>query len=132
MNSHYACPPASRLAKELNLPMDIAMQLRALIKGRLNPADFETVSTWIKRCHHEPAHIEQVLCAANEIMEGFGIEVIRSSKVWREFWCDARYVYINAGDVYAPTLVFNTLAQTFTIACMADLADRMATAGELT
>jgi len=132
MKTHYACPQASRLARELNLSMDTAVQLRALIKGRLNPADFETVSTWIRQCHNEPAHIEQILCAANEIMEGFGIEAIRSSKTWQQFWCDVRFVYINAGDVYAPTLVFNTLAQTFTIACMADLADRLATAGELT
>ncbi len=132
MNTHYSCPPASRLAKELDLPIDTAVQLRAVIKGRINPADFETVRTWIKQCFHEPAHIEQVLCAANEIMDGFGIEVIRSSKSWQTYWCDARYVYINAGDVYASTLVFNTLAQTFTIACMADLADRLATAGELT
>ncbi len=131
MKTHYACPPASRLAAELDLTMDAAMQLRAVIKGRIDPATFETVRTWIGQCHHEPAHIEQVLCAANEIMKGFGIEVIRSSKTWQQFWCDARYVYINAGDVYVPTLVFNTLSQTFSIACMADLADRLATAGEL-
>lgn len=111
--------------------MDTAMQLRAVIKGRIHPATFETVRTWIKQCHHEPAHIEQVLCAANYIMEASGIEVIRSNKNWQQFWCDMRFVYINAGDVYAPTLVFNTLAHTFSIACMADLANRLATTGEL-
>lgn len=132
MKTHFACPPASRLAKELGLSLDTAMQLRALIKGRIDPATFETVRTWIGQCHHEPAIIEQMLCAANEIMDGFGIEVIRSSKTWQQFWCDVRFVYINAGDVYVPTLVFNTVAQSFSINCMADLADRLTTTGELT
>jgi hypothetical protein len=132
MNTNYACPPASRLAAELNVSMDTAVQLRALIKGRIDPATFETVRTWIGQCHNEPAHIEKVLCAANELIDGFGIEVIRSSKIWSHYWCDTRFVYINAGDVYAPTLVFNTVAQTFCISCMADLADRFATANDLT
>jgi len=34
MKTQYACPPASRLARDLNLDQDTARRLRALIKHK--------------------------------------------------------------------------------------------------
>jgi len=131
MKTHFSSHPASRLAKNLNIPMKTALQLQSLIKGRLDPAQFDSVRSWLKDCHHEPARIEQILVAANDLLDGFGIEVIRSTKVWDRFWCDARFVFINMDDVYAPTLMFNTASQSFIVSPMADIADRLASSGEL-
>lgn len=132
MKTQYACPPASRLARELNLPAEAAHQLRSLIKHKLDPAQFESVRKWVASCYNEPALIEQIICAANELMEGFGRETIRSTKNWDSFWCDAKFVYINMGDMYVPTLIFNTVSKSFSVAYMADVVDRLATANELT
>jgi len=131
MNAHYSCPPVSRLARELNMPIDTATKLRALVKGRLAPSTFDSVRKWISTCHSEPVHIEQILTAANELLDVYGSEVIRSTKSWDSFWCDARFAYINMGDVYAPTLMFNTVSKSFSVACIGDVVDRLATANEL-
>jgi len=132
MTTQYACPPASRLARDLNLAKDTARRLRALIKHKLDPTQFDSVRSWLKACHHEPARIEQILFAANELLDGYGVEVIRSTKTCDRFWQDTRFAFINLGDVYTPTLFFNTASHAFSIACMADIADRLASVGELT
>jgi|GEM_PF-2141024 len=131
MNAHYSCPPVSRLARELNMPIDTATKLRALVKGCLAPSTFDSVRKWVASCHNEPALIEQIICASNELMEGFGRETIRSTKNWDSFWCDAKFVYINMGDMYVPTLIFNTISQSFSVASISDVVDRLASANEL-
>lgn len=50
--------------------------------------------------------IDDALEAANDILEGHGVEAIRGE--WQNgYWCDIRALYINMGDTYAATLIYD-------------------------
>ena len=47
------------------------------------------------------------LKAANAILEAYGIETIRSEDVWDSYFGDAVAEYVNMGDTYIPTIIYD-------------------------
>ena len=74
-------------------------------------------SRWINRCLHEPQRLNKILYAIDEILEGHGVECIRKDgKVALE--------YINMGDTYIPTIVFNHQTWTFRCCSWGDIVEK--------
>ncbi|MGK2884364.1 MAG: hypothetical protein ACSLE8_06245 [Rhodococcus sp. (in: high G+C Gram-positive bacteria)] len=63
---------------------------------------FPSVAQWIALCWHRPSDIELKMAAIDEILEGHGVEAVFGDDVE---WPDM--VYVNMGDTYADTVVYD-------------------------
>lgn len=120
----YRIAPANKIAEVLRIEPDKAKQVRALIGGELNPEDFKSVQKWVNQCHNPPEHIEKLLLALNEVIGGFGVEVVTSENEWvSHFYQNIVLEYINLGDTYTPTICFDTDNQTFFLGSWGDYVE---------
>ena len=76
---------------------------------------FKSVQQLRKQCYNKPDTIQEKLYVLNELMDGHGIEPIQVSE---ELYQDAYYgncigEYINLGDTYNLTIIYNTMDQKF-------------------
>lgn len=112
-----AIPTAARLQEGLQLNKAQATRLRQLLKGEIDPREFSDVQAWLKRCHgHQPSDAELKMCAANELLETYGVEAI-----WpKGFAWAPTHVYCNNGRTYHPTLMHNVARGSFYIGCWGD------------
>lgn len=90
----------------LKLSPEKEKEVNGLIKGTIDPEDYLSVRNWINSCYHTPNEKEQVMLALNEVLEGYGIKVVKGNNL-REYWLDVEYEYINMGDTYTPTITFH-------------------------
>jgi hypothetical protein len=97
---------------------DRAQELRDLLDGVNKTREYESVRAWESQCYHKPSYIERVLCAANEIISGYGVECLVDSDG------QARWEYINMGDTYAATLLYNRETGQFTVGTWGDIVER--------
>lgn len=81
--------------------VDKAKELRELFEKKRKTRDYRSVQEWCKQCFYDPRYNERLLCACNEILEGYGVEVIYR----REGDLNPKYAYVNTGDAYTPTLI---------------------------
>ncbi len=122
-------PSANTLEKHLKLDRKDALRLRKLLDGRLDPMTFASVQKWVKQCYNVPTKREQVMEAANELLNGHGIEAIKGE--WQNgFWCDTRAVYVNMGDTYANTLLYDRDSACYRIMSWGDFVEWCERKGE--
>ena len=76
-----------------------------ILNGTFDPENFQTVAFWVSICYNKPNSDELKLHAINEIIKGYGIESIRTSKWKNGHWCDILCTYVNMGDSYIPTVI---------------------------
>lgn len=76
-----------------------------ILNGTLDPETFQSVTTWLSQCFNKPNSDEMKMCAINEVLEGYGIEAVRTSKWKNGYWCDILCTYVNMGDSYIPTVI---------------------------
>lgn len=67
-----------------------------------------------------PVKVEQAMREANVLLKGHGVEAIRDEKHNRWFWGESRLLYVNMGDPYVATLLYDIEAQKFLISGWAD------------
>jgi hypothetical protein len=85
---------------------DRAKDLRAIIDGTADPKRYENVEAWVRQCFHEPTDLEQRIEAANQILDGFGVEALQCMNVHGAHY-EPHAVYVNMGDTYTGTLVYD-------------------------
>jgi len=76
-----------------------------ILNGTIETRTFSTVREWIDVCFYEPCSDELKMHAINQVLEGYGIEAVRTTKWKNGFWCDVLCTYINMGDSYIPTVI---------------------------
>ena len=86
---------------------EIGKRVRRLLDGRTDPATVPETAAWIAQCHNRPRVSELIEHACNVAVGGCGMEVIRASGAWDSFYCDAVAGYVNTGETYATTLLFD-------------------------
>jgi len=90
-----------------NFP-DRAYEIIDLVSGYGDPEIYDSVRFWVHQCYHKPSHDEMVMCALNEILEGYGVEAIREEDAWVDnFHMDIVAVYVNMGDSYTATILLD-------------------------
>jgi len=98
---------------------DKGKELHNLISGKTDPKTYKSVQKWVDRCFNEPTDIELRMEAINEILEGFGVEGIEGK------WVDSYHrenqaVYINTGDTYSLTILYDNELRRFVVTTFGD------------
>ena len=116
-------PSVKELMDELEATKSQAILVRMLITHDLEPLDFSETRKWARHCLFQPSRIELKLSALNEVLDGHGTNWIKGQYV-SDYWRDIRFIYLDFGDSYLPTLAYDPLKQTFLIASQAELAEQ--------
>ena len=111
----------NKIAELLNISIEQANQVRQIIKGRLDPLSFKSVQSWVDQCFNMPSKLELKLCAINEVIGGFGVEYTESVN---DSYTDKQGLdYINLGDTYTCTVVFNHSTNKFSCTSWGDIVE---------
>jgi len=123
-------PSSKRLQDEPNLTPQEARLIRKFAKAADDPdeiddlVDFDVVLvTWeiMSKMYHRPDSTYVALLAMDDIMHTYGIETIPGDLDFDE---SPDYEYLNAGDTYAATLIYNIRTDTLRISTIGDILER--------
>jgi hypothetical protein len=127
MNSmrHYGnMPSVHNLVNNLNIGKEKAKLIRMLIKygfdyvyEHINQDLFRKTIRKLAYCYSEPHRLYKILHAIDELLEGHGVECIRKDG-------EVALEYINMGDTYIPTIVFNHQTWTFRCCSWGDIVEK--------
>jgi hypothetical protein len=84
---------------------------------------FESNQKWIKQCFNRPNELELRLNALNELLEGFGTETIDHNEWVNKYWRYCIGVYINMGNSYSPTIIYDTRDNEFILTSWGDFVE---------
>ena len=104
---------------QLDLGDDLASAVSELCTGQRDPEGYEAVQRLIKSSYHTPSHQSQVLEACNEILEGHGVEALTGEYLDSPHG-NIQACYINMGDSYLPTLIWDCMEERWSVDCVAD------------
>jgi hypothetical protein len=99
-------------------------EIKALIAGKKDPKEYSRVRNWINQCYNMPNDVELILEACNEVLQGFGVEYIAHCNDGFDY--DSMYglSYVNLGDTYKTTVIYNHAKEKFTINCWGNIVER--------
>lgn len=89
----------------LNASTEQIKKVNSILNGTLDPETFKSVDAWVSECYHKPKSDELKMLAINEVLEGYGIESLNTSKWKNGYWQFVLCTYVNMGDLYIPTVV---------------------------
>lgn len=121
MKPTYFKKPSIKSLLELNITEEQAIAARALMAGETRVKDnplFPKTNDWIKRCYHNAPRIDLILSALDELLEYHGVEPIKNKggEIIAE--------YLNGGDTYTPTILFNYGTETFRVTCWGGFVEK--------
>lgn len=100
-------PSRKRLREELDLTSQQAREVKEILK--------EAATTTQGR------RIEKALLDISDIIDGFGVESIRvGSEDYSGYWGDAAAAYINTGDIYNATVIYDVDRDRFYLTSVGD------------
>jgi len=108
---------AKRVAAQLDIAMDKAEKIAALLNGAVDPETYDAVRSWLRVCHHRPPHEDLVLCACDEVLETYGVEAIRMADRCVPYYGDVVATYCNTGDSWQPTVIRDHRRERWVIGC---------------
>lgn len=109
-------PSIKTIAEGLNLDRDQARQIKDLISGKTEPENVPS------HCHYSHK-IAAILEACNTIGEFAGVEYI-ADKRDQDNYIDAYGLsYLNAGDTYTPTLIYDHAAGRYFVTSIGDILE---------
>ena len=97
----------SRRALVTAFGADKGNALRRLLDGRTDPESIPATAAWIAQCYNRPRVSELIEHACNVVLEGYGTEAIRATGQWDSYYGDIVAGYVNLGDTYITTLLFD-------------------------
>jgi hypothetical protein len=100
-------PSVDRIEAVTGYDRDTAIQLRRILDGRDDPESFTKVARWVNQCFNRPSDVELKLAACDAVMDAHGIESLRSEDVWDRRWQDTVASYVNVGDSYYGTILYD-------------------------
>lgn len=84
----------------------------------------EILSRAVNGPGHRPPHIEVALQDANKLLRGHGIEAIHSDIYRSGYWSNIVAVYVNMGDTYNATVLYDVEANAFDITTYGDWVEQ--------
>ena len=108
--------PANKDILLLKLEPFQVFELDKLLGGTIDPLKFDGVRLWRDQCNTYPTDWELGLAAANSIMKESGVEVLVE---------DGRAIasYVNNGDTYKPTVIYDHENEEFLITSWGDFLE---------
>ena len=98
---------------------DQAKRIRRIMEIPTVADSYESVQRWVSQCYNPPRWIERAMRALNEEMHGFGVECIKGEYI-DKFWDDVIATYVNMGDTYNTTILFDTRTDLFKVTSHGD------------
>lgn len=68
-------------------------------------------------------HIDNVLDQCNFLLKGYGVEAIHGQKHVDRYYFDIHLLYVNMGDTYAPTIIYDTLKEQWYCCSWGDIVE---------
>ena len=103
----------------LDLQLDIsAYKFKKILQG----TESDNYKELWKDNYHDPTEFEKIMKIANKLIEGHGIEAIRGKWI-SYFWQDSNALYINMGDTYIPTILYDVVTDCFRIMSWGDYVE---------
>jgi hypothetical protein len=99
-----------RIAQELNINPEIAGKVRAIVRGELDREQLYALSPRVEElsellCYHRPSLTNVMLEVINDLIDGFGVEVIEKPNANGDGRYSDYIEYINTGDSYNATVL---------------------------
>jgi len=95
-----------------DLSKENAKLIRDLVCGRVDPYDHDAGYVRFSECYHAPSREDMILHVLNALIDGYGVESCYPDKP--ELW------YVNMGDPYVATIIYNDDTGKFRIGCWGD------------
>ena len=112
------------ISSYLGIDRETARLVKNLIRGKIDPEIFPNVEQWVNSCYNEPSATGKILEALNSILKGSCIEAIENERKWIDhYYMYINYLYINSGDVYNPTIFFDTKEEKFFLSSFGDVVE---------
>lgn len=102
---------------------EVGAKLRRILEGDESVLPQESDYRY-RHMYRPPRKLDRILDAANEAMGGHGTEGIRCEKVWDPYFCNIIAVYVNMGDTYDTTLLYNTDTDSVVVTSFGDWVER--------
>jgi hypothetical protein len=81
----------------------------------------KSVRLAMERAHNHRT-TDRALDEINELLHGYGVESIRDNEYDR-YYGDIGLLYVNMGDTYAPTIIYDTRQERFLVASWGDIVE---------
>ena len=109
---------------QLDLSDDQVEAITALCDGSADPELYPSVRILIRSCYRHPSRLYQTLEACNEILDGHGIEALTGEDWGSSYFGDIQALYVNMGDSYLPTLIYDCQNKSWHVDCVGDFVER--------
>ena len=96
-------PSVKTIMGRLDMGKDAAKYVRSLMDETR-----ELTQTEIDSLPHRGRNVEVVMELFHRVLDGYGVESIRDSDYWDSYYADNRIMYVNMGDTYHTTILFDT------------------------
>ena len=106
----------------LNISAETANIVRGLIRGEIRTLDaerFPQSNAYFASCYNRPSRLDRIMECLNEVLGTYGVEAIGDSQTY-----GPPAEYLNAGDTYAATLVFDRLVGNFKLTSWGDWLEK--------
>lgn len=115
-------PADAGMIKGLARAVDHTEQLQLLLDSI--PAKGEHTGGTDAACANRMWRRAYVLRAIDAILGTYGVEALTLESERDNYTSGPRFEYLNAGDTYATTLIYDSHADTLRIGCWGDIAER--------
>lgn len=118
----YKAPSKKALIDALNITPEQADTVRGLIRGEIRTTDterFPRANAQFSRCYHQPKRLSRILECLNELLEMHGIEALGKCQTY-----GPPAEYLNSGDAYTGTLLFDHIAGNFKLTTYGDWVEK--------
>lgn len=104
-------PSVKTLESVLRVDRTVAKKVRLALEG---PGALPVDHDKYRQHYNPPSKLDRMLDAVNLLVEGFGIEPIRQAGGdCGGYWGDIVALYVNTGDTYSGTVLFDVDRDTF-------------------
>jgi hypothetical protein len=71
--------------------------------------------------------VEERMNAINKCLEGYGVESINCNVYYHHYWGNCCALYVNMGDTYTPTVIYNAITGKYAAMCWGDFVEKYQT-----
>lgn len=118
----YTAPSKKALIESLNITPEQADTVRGLIRGEIRTRDaekFPRSNAYFSKCFHEPRRLDRILACLDECLGTHGVEALGDVRTY-----GPPAEYLNTGDTYAATILFDHLAGNFKLTSWGDWLEK--------
>jgi hypothetical protein len=119
----YRAPSKKALIEQLHSTPEQAETIRGLIRGELHTRDearFPRANASFDRCYSQPNRLTRIMECLNEVLDMHGVEPLGPV----HYRNGPPAEYLNAGDTYTATLLFDHNTRTFKLTSWGDWLER--------